>query len=197
VGTPNIRFALGAHPLTTNKLNSLEWALFNRYLTDTSYIGEVGLDFSPDGVATRSDQEQTFRRVLSAVAGKHKVLTLHSRRAEATVAELLAEYAVGPAIFHWYSGSVSILDRILEAGHYLSFNPAMIRSKNGQRIIARVPADRVLVETDGPYTTVAGRPTTPQDVDVVYTYLAALQQQDVEAVISQVYRNFMSLLNVR
>src|SRR5215469_15406930 len=46
----HLRFALGVHPLHAAALPESEWTLFNRYLTQTRYVGEVGLDFSPLGI---------------------------------------------------------------------------------------------------------------------------------------------------
>ncbi len=193
-GHRNVRFALGAHPLDVDRLTPGEWAIFYRSLPETTYVGEVGLDFSQEGVGTRVQQEQVFRRVLEGVAGKGKVLTIHSRRAEAAVLELLTEYRVGPVIFHWYSGPLGVLERVIESGHFLSFNPAMTLSKGGRRIIERVPAERALVETDGPYVSLQGRPVTPSDVRMVYAYLAKVRQLSLEEVAEQIFSNFRSLI---
>src|SRR5581483_48855 len=157
-------------------------------------VGEVGLDFSPEGVSSRSEQERAFRRVLQAVAGSNKVLSIHSRRAESTVLDLLREFKARPAIFHWYSGPLGVLDRILEAGHFCSVNPAMVRSAHGQKIIGRLPKARVLVETDGPYVKIGGRPATPIDIDLVYQYLSEHWSQPISQVVEQVYSNYLTLL---
>jgi TatD DNase family protein len=192
-GYPNVRFALGAHPLNAGRLTPGEWAIFYRSLPDTSYVGEVGLDFSQEGVGTRVLQEHMFRRVLEGVAGTGKVLTVHSRRAEAAVLELLTEYRVERAIFHWYSGSLGVLERVIESRHFLSFNPAMTLSKGGPRVIERVPAERALVETDGPYVSLQGRPVTPSDVGMVYAYLVKMWQRSLEEVAAQILGNFRLL----
>jgi TatD DNase family protein len=193
-GERHLRFALGVHPLHAAELPEIEWQLFNRYLPETKYIGEVGLDFSPQGIGSRTEQEQAFCRILQALVGRNKVLSIHSRRAEARVLDLLSEFNAKPAIFHWYSGPLGVLDRILNVGHYCSFNPAMVRSEPGQQVIAQVPKSHVLVETDGPYVMVGGRPVLPTDVNIVYQYLAKKWAQPVTAVVDQVYSNFMNLM---
>lgn len=190
----HLRFALGLHPLHAAALPESEWALFARYLTETRYIGEVGLDFSSQGMSSRTGQERAFRRVLQAVAGSNKVLSIHSRRAEVSVLDLLHEFKARSAVFHWYSGPLGVLDRILEAGHYCSVNPAMIRSVHGQKVIERLPKTRVLVETDGPYVKIGGRPATPKDVELVYQYLSERWGQSIPQVVEQVYSNFLTLL---
>jgi TatD DNase family protein len=188
----HLRLALGAHPLEAT-LSEHDWYLFQHSLNHTRYISEVGLDFSPATRQTREDQVEAFRRVLSMVAGKDKILSVHSRRAEAVVLQLLHEYAVEPVIFHWYSGPLKLLDQLLETKHYCSFNPAMIHSAHGQTILARVPKERVLVETDGPYVRIGQRPATPLDAQLVYTYLARSWKQPLSAVVDHVYNNFVTL----
>jgi TatD DNase family protein len=190
----HLRFPLGVHPLHAAALPESEWTLFNRCLTQTRYVGEVGLDFSPLGIGSRIEQERAFRRVPRAVAGSNKMLSIHSRRAEATVLDLLLEFSIRPAVFHWYSGPLGVLDHILEAGHYCSVNPAMVRSTPGRKVIERLPKARVLVETDGPYVKIGGRPATPTDVELVYRYLAGRLGQSIPQVVEQVYSNFMALL---
>ncbi len=190
-----VRLALGVHPLRASTLNEADWRVFERCVIETSYVGEVGLDFSPEGRATRTAQERTFRRVLRTVAGRRQLLTVHSRGAERSVLDLLTESGVGPAVFHWYSGPLKVLDGLLEAGHYCSFNPAMVRSKKGQEIIRRVPRDHVLAETDGPFVKLGRRRATPSDVRIVYEYLSELWQEPVGTVVGVLFQNFTSLLS--
>jgi len=193
-GERRLRYALGAHPLHVAAFPEIEWQLFQRLLGETTYVGEVGLDFSRDGVATRAAQEQAFGRVLRVVAGRGKVLSVHSRRAESTVLEMLEEHRSAPVIFHWFSGPLSVLARALEAGHYCSFNPAMVASASGRRVIGGVPPDRVLLETDGPFVRLEGREAVPADVRTVCGYLAALWEVDTREVVDQTSRNFMNLI---
>jgi TatD DNase family protein len=189
-----IRVALGAHPLRAARLGESDWRIFERRVTETSYLGEVGLDFSPEGERTRATQERIFRCVLRTIAERRKLLTVHSRGAERRVLDLLIDSKVGPAVFHWYSGPFGVLDALLDAGHYCSFNPAMVRSKRGQEIIRRVPKGRTLAETDGPFVKVGRRRAMPGDVRLVYEHLSKLWQEPMRVVIEGVYQNFLSLL---
>jgi len=190
-----VRLALGVHPLLVHRFPPLEWELFRRYLETTSYIGEVGLDFSSAGRATRPLQEAAFRKMLAAVAGRAKLLSLHSRGAEAAVLEQLQQAAVGPCIWHWYTGSLTTLDALLAQGHTVSINPAMLQSTRGKQVVARVPPEQTLVETDGPYVRIAGQPAAPADVWRVYDYLAQLWQEPLPAVRERVYGTFRALLS--
>jgi TatD DNase family protein len=159
----NLRLALGLHPLRINEANEMELRLFERLLERTDYVGEVGLDFSQLGRATRLRQIEVFERILRSAAIQTKVLTVHARGAEEESIERLAQVKAR-AILHWYTGPLKHVDAALAAGLYFSVNPAMLVSRSGQRLLAALPPERVLCETDGPFTEIDGRPAEPRDV---------------------------------
>jgi TatD DNase family protein len=163
--------ALGLHPLRAAAASPLERSLFDRLLARAPFVGEVGLDFSREGQASRRAQLQVFEAILSHSAIGSKVLTVHSRRAEAETIERLVAAQVS-AILHWYSGPAKHIERALAAGILFSINPAMLRSQTGARVLAAVPQDRVLIETDGPYVKISNRVARPDDVPVVVRSLA-------------------------
>lgn len=195
-GLQGVRLALGLHPLAVGA-NEHEIARFRPLLAQTSFVGEVGLDFSRDGIGTRELQLRAFREVVGAIrdAGA-KFITLHSRRAETAVLEVLREFQVGPAVFHWFSGTRASLDRVLEAGHYVSVNPAMTGSQKGAALIARMPHDRVLSETDGPYVQLSSKPCNPWDVSIVQQHLAKVWAVTETEVRDRVWANFRQLTRV-
>lgn len=149
-GYKHIRLALGFHPLLAAERRK-ELTLFKQFVDQTSYIGEIGLDFSKEGIATKEEQINVLCEVLATLRGKRKIVSVHSRKAEKELLDLLCEYEMQNVIFHWYSGSVDLIPDILNKGYYFSINEAMCRSKNGQSIIERIPSDRILTETDAPY----------------------------------------------
>jgi TatD DNase family protein len=189
-----VRLALGMHPLYAEQ-HLLELPKFIKNVSNTSYIGEIGLDFSREGIATKDQQLSTFTKILQELKGKHKIISLHSRKAEKQVLQLLIEHRIQNAIFHWYSGPVGLINEIVEAGYYFSVNPAMIKSKSGQEIIKRIPKDYLLTESDGPYIEKEGIPIKPKDVKDVHAYLAGIfnvSELDIQETIT---RNFRRLLN--
>ena len=192
----HVCLALGLHPLDESAQHG-DRSLFKRNLHRTSYVGEVGLDFSAAGRATRDQQIDSFRFVLKLLQAGPKFVSVHSRRAERTVLDLLEEYDVKPVIFHWFSGSLAQLDRLLRLGHACSVNPAMIRSVTGKAIIQRIPPDRVLTETDGPYIKVQGRIVQPGEVRDVLRYLASNWGMSVDEAEAQISRNLLSLISSR
>lgn len=188
-----IRLALGLHPLTAAQ-HSAERAHFEQLLPTTSFIGEVGLDFSREGRSTEKEQVETFRFVARLVAASPKFVTLHSRGAERAVLDTLTEFGVHAAVFHWYTGPDQVLAEITAAGHYFSVNPSMTGSTNGRRVIEAIPQDRILTESDGPYGKVAGNPCRPWEVSAVEGFLARLWSKSVEDVRAAVWENFKRVL---
>lgn len=80
----NIRLALGLHPLLAEQ-HPMERGRFVELVERTSYIGEIGLDFSRVGLPAKALQVESFRFVLRTLQGKAKFITLHSRQAESAV----------------------------------------------------------------------------------------------------------------
>lgn len=174
----HIRLALGLHPLLAAE-NRNEIALFKKYINKTSYIGEIGLDFSNEGITTKTAQIMTLRDLLESLKGEKKIISVHSRKAENILLDLLREYNIENVIFHWYSGPINLIPAIVSEGYYFSINEAMIKSKNGRAIIERIPRNRILTETDAPYNPKA-------DITKVLTYMQ-MAEQDIK-------NNFMDLI---
>src|SRR5690554_6270544 len=74
-----IRLALGLHPLKAEDHES-EYLKFKQYIDATSYIGEVGLDFSREGIRNKEIQIKSLNLVLDLVKNKKKIISLHSRK---------------------------------------------------------------------------------------------------------------------
>lgn len=189
----HVRMALGMHPLYAT-LHKNEFSKFELYLSKTSYIGEIGLDFSKDGVETKDIQLASFNRILKLVADKKKILSLHSRKAEKEVFKLLIQYKIQNAIFHWYSGGLNLIKNIAEEGYYFSINPAMIKSATGQKIISKIPRKNVLTETDGPFISKGSEPLLPGEIEEVLVYLSGVWNVDVTEVQYTISSNFKKLI---
>lgn len=144
------RLALGYHPLMVAE-NPNELKLFKKYLPYTSYIGEIGLDFSREGIGSKMQQVDMLRKILENISGGRKIVSVHSRRAEKELYGLLREYDIKNVIFHWYSGPLGLISEIESAGYYFSINEAMTCSQNGCAIIEKMSRSRILTETDAPY----------------------------------------------
>lgn len=145
-----IRLALGLHPLQLDHIDG-DLIEFEEQADRTSYIGEVGLDFSSEGKRTKDKQVACFEEILGILSCRRKILSVHSRQSERTVLDLLDLFYQENVIFHWYSGSQELIPEIVEHGYYFSVNEAMFCSSHGRELIQRMPKDRVLTESDAPY----------------------------------------------
>lgn len=140
-------------------------------------VGETGLDYHREYVP-RGRQMALFRAQVDLAAELGKTLVVHSRAADENTAAVLTELPAGiRVVLHCFS-SLGLLGPALEHGWYVSFAGNLTYPKaDGLRwAAARVPQDRLLVETDSPYLApqpVRGRTNEP--VHVVHT-LAALAE---------------------
>jgi TatD DNase family protein len=166
-----VRVALGLHPLRASSAGAIEEGLLIRHLSASDYIGEVGLDYSAQGRSSKPAQIRIFERLLAEPSLRHKVVSVHSRGAGRDVIDRLSQAHI-PAILHWYTGSSQYIDDALAGGMYFSINPSMLRSKQGVAMLAALPPDRVLTETDAPFAKVGSRPTAPRDIKDIVADLA-------------------------
>lgn len=189
-----IRLALGMHPLMADS-HKKEFNSFLKNLSKTSYIGEIGLDFSKEGVSTKDIQLDTFSKILKAISGQKKILSIHSRKAEKEVLELLKKNNIRSAIFHWYSGGLTLIDEIVQEGYYFSINQSMIKSMSGRKIISKIPRHLILTETDGPFINVNNSPIKPGEVRTVISFLASEWKINENEVENLIWSNFKSIVS--
>lgn len=194
VGLKYVRAALGLHPKLAGEHYS-ELPAFRELLEQTRYVGEVGLDGTDRGGVDWNRQIRVFEQIVDYCAqARGKILTVHSRRAEGEVLDILGTDFPGKVIMHWYSGSISSLERAIENGFFFSVNPAMVRSKRGRELIARIPKDRILTETDGPFVKVGHRVARPLDVQLSLRGIASLWQVSKDDARKLVWSNFRRIL---
>jgi TatD DNase family protein len=189
VGYKKVRLALGMHPLCLDA-HAEELKLFVKNIDKTSYIGEIGLDFSKEGISTKELQLAVFKKIISLISGKEKIISLHSRKAEKETFQVLITNDIKQATFHWYSGPLSLIDDIAKRGYMFSVNSAMTKSKSGQDIIARIPRTHVLTESDGPFIETNGKPTRPTDIIITLDYLANVWKVSTSVAEEIIYGNF-------
>jgi TatD DNase family protein len=189
-----VKLALGCHPLLQADV-AQTLAEFRRQLPFAPYVGEIGLDFSRDGWETRNSQVELLRQILRALVGHSKFITLHSRQAESALLDLLEEVRPGPVAFHWYTGSTGNLDRLLKAGHYCSINSPMANASKGRKLLARIPRQSVLTETDSPYGKNGRRTVMPGDVSHVVKVLAGIWHVSPTECAQIIRENFKRLLS--
>lgn len=193
----HVRVALGLHPQLVAEREA-ELAIFERHLGEARYIGEVGLDAGPRFYASFSAQERVFERILRLCSEQGgKVLTVHSVRATAKVLghiERLFPADRGRVVLHWFTGTSAEARRAASLGCYFSINSEMLRSPKHRKLVAELPADRLLTETDGPFVLRADRPMRPRDVSETVASLAKLRGESVDVTAHLILSNLRSLL---
>jgi TatD DNase family protein len=193
-GNPYLHPAVGLHPeLVATHEHELEamWPFLDR----TRFVGEIGLDYGTADPSVRARQRAVFSKILDRCARQTgKVITVHSRRAAADVVAAIGDKFPGCVILHWFSGSIRELHRATQGGLYFSVNAAMIESANGRRLIAEMPRERVLTESDGPFVRGSHGPASIQDCNAVLRALAACWNVDAAEAANSVLLNYSRLV---
>ena len=189
-GKRYVHSALGLHPeLVVDRHGEVE--LLEQLMAETPFIGEIGLDGSAPHRASLPAQRSVFARVVrEAERLGGRVLSIHSRRAAKEVVECLTANSsperVLP-ILHWFSDSAATAQQAVRAGCYFSINHRMLESAPGLTLVRAIPPDRLLTETDAPFTMMGNRKTEPRDVLETVSKLAAalsVGSDDMEANLS-------------
>jgi TatD DNase family protein len=197
-GTHRVRAALGLHPqLVADR--AAEVSLWEEYLPQARYVGEVGIDAGPSYYRSLDLQKEVFARILQKCAqAGGKILTVHSVRAATIVLDLIESHLPrqhGQIVLHWFTGSKSEARRAVDLGCYFSINAAMLRNNRGRDLVALLPSDRLLTETDAPFTKVNDLPAAPVDVKATVDTLAALRQLTPDDLAQTINSNLRTLFD--
>lgn len=175
--------AIGLHPELAAERRS-EIALLVQLMTATPFVGEIGLDGSPRHRDTLPIQKEVFSRALQAAQTLGgRVLTIHSRRAGREVLASLVEHTTAARvlpILHWFSDSLGTAAEAIRFGCYFSINHRMLAADTSVSLIKSLPADRLLTETDAPFTEIESRRSKPGDVMPMMSRLAQLRNLSVD-----------------
>lgn len=196
-GSQHVRVALGLHPqLVAERAGELP--LFEALLPDARYVGEIGLDAGPRFYRSFPEQERIFERILRACAEQGgKILTVHSVRAVPKVLDRI-EAALpqdrGRVILHWFTGTPAEARRAAAMGCYFSINREMLRSDRHRKLVAGLPLDRLLTETDGPFVEIDGTPVRPPSVADTVAELGDLRGIDSGELGKKIISNLRALV---
>ena len=190
-----IRAAVGIHPNNAHQASLTDWDSIQELSKHPKVvaIGETGLDRYWDDCPWETQLEWLERQVDLARLSKLPVV-IHTRDCiDEAIDWLSAQYANQPfqAVMHSFTGSETQAERCLSIGFYISF-AGMVTFKNAadiQRMAAKIPQDRILIETDSPYLTPhpfrGQRPNHPALVRNTLECISALRSTDA-ATMSQV-----------
>ena len=163
-------------------------------------IGESGLDYYYDH-SDRDRQRASFRAHLAASRETRLPIIVHTRDAEADTAEILRdEMGKGafPGVIHCFTASGEFADIALDLGFYISIS-GIVTFKNAhdlQETAARLPLDRLLIETDAPFLAPVphrGKTGEPAFVADTCKFLANLRGEDPDALAEATRQNFHKL----
>jgi TatD DNase family protein len=190
-----IRTALGLHPQLAHERRG-ELELFDRLLPECRYVGEIGLDGAPEFRSQWQSQVVVFDHVLTSCSDAGgRIMSIHSRRAAKAVLDRLEAFPdAGTPILHWFSGSFGELERAKEMGCWFSVGPAMLAGERGRALAAKMPRDRVLTESDGPFARLGDRSVIPWDIDVAILALARIWGKPQSSAAELIRTNFSRLI---
>jgi len=165
-------------------------------------IGETGLDYYYDH-SDRHRQRQSFRTHIHAARETGLPIIVHTRDAEADTAEIMAEEMEQGAytgVIHCFTASEDFAQKALALGLYISIS-GIVTFKNAKDLketAAKLPSDRLLVETDAPFLAPVphrGKTGEPAFVADTARYLAELRGEEYGALCETTSRNFYQLFN--
>ena len=200
---PEVLCSLGVHPHHASE--ELEFATVDGLVALAGHpkvigLGETGLDFFYNH-SPRAQQEESFRRHLRACVATGLPAIVHSRDADDETLAILAEEGAGQGltgIIHCFSGSAVMAERALALGFLLSIS-GIVTFKKAEAlrdVVATVPLDRLLVETDAPYLTPnphRGRRNEPAYVVHTAEAVARIKGVDPAVLADSTTRNFFRL----
>jgi TatD DNase family protein len=122
-------------------------------------IGEVGLDYHKRvrAGAPKELQKRVLADVLKIARESGKPALIHSRYAWKDALDAVVAAGLERVVFHWYTGTSSVLREIGERGYYISVTPAVAYHEEHRRAVKETPLARLLLETDSPVTYGRGR----------------------------------------
>lgn len=161
-------------------------------------IGETGLDYFHVKKDTADWQRERFRRHIAASNQSGKPMIIHTREAKADTIEIMQQEQAQAGVMHCFSEDWETAKAALDLGFYISFS-GIITFKSAadlREVAKKVPANRLLVETDSPYLTPVpyrGRANSPAYTYYVAEKLAELRGVSVDNIAQQTTQNFNDL----
>ena len=196
-GYENIKIAVGLHPeIAERKASELD--LLVSSIAKAEFVGEVGLDGSQRFKASLPLQEKIFSAAIAECELQGgRIISLHSRGAATRVLDILERHPeAGFPILHWFSGTISELKRAVALDCWFSVGPAMLAAAKGRDLLNRMPINRVLPETDGPFAAVAGvslMPWQSQEVLPVLSQTWGITEEEARAQITDNLSRLLAL----
>jgi TatD DNase family protein len=195
----NIYASVGVHPTEIiSKEPSVEKLLELSSSDRVIAIGETGLDYFRVNKDEADWQRDRFRRHIRASNKSKKPLIIHMRDSKEDIIDILQKENAQSGVMHCFAEDWETAKAALDLGFYISFSGILtFNNANDLREIAKkVPADRLLVETDSPYLTPApyrGKPNSPAYTYYVAEKLAEVRNTSIDEIAEVTTTNFNNL----
>jgi TatD DNase family protein len=179
---PLLRPCAGLYPthLDLAALESVE-ALAREHRQEIVAVGEVGLDhWKVDDAEGQELQERIFRRQIRLALELDLPLNVHSRSAGLRAIEVLVEEGARRVLLHAFDARPATAERGLEHGFVFSIPPSVVRSRQKQKLVDRVPLESLLLETDSPV--LGAEPGARNEPAAIATSAAAVAERKGVAV---------------
>lgn len=190
--------SVGVHPCTTDGKNPSVDELLGLADNDKVIaIGETGLDYFHIEKGTDWQQER-FRRHIAVSNQSGKPLIIHTRNAKSDTIKIMQEENAKSGVMHCFSEDWETAKAALDLGFYISFS-GIITFKNAgdlRSVAKKIPADRILVETDSPYLTPTpyrGKANSPAYTYYVAQKLAEIRGSSLDEIAQITTQNFDNL----
>ena len=158
----------GVHPHHAKDWNKSSYSFFHDLATQPKVvaIGETGLDFNRD-FSPRPMQESAFEQHLELAAELRKPLFLHERDAFERQHSILKHHRdhYTNGVIHCFTGDKKSLFAYLDLDLYIGITGWICDERRGlglQRLVKEIPANRIMIETDGPYLLPRDLPEKPK-----------------------------------
>ena len=196
---PSIYASVGVHPTETDGKDPGVSELIELSKSDRVIaIGETGLDYFHIKKDEADWQRDRFRRHIEASNRTGKPMIIHTREAKQDTIAIMQEEKAQAGVMHCFSEDWETAKAALDLGFYISFSGILTfnSAKDLREVAKKIPADRLLVETDSPYLTPVphrGRPNSPAFTYHVAEKLAEVRGSSIEAIAEITTNNFRRL----
>lgn len=191
-----IKPCFGIHPWKASQFKGSLKELIP-YIEESELIGEIGLDYVwVEDTSTYDRQREIFNFILKESVKRNKIVNLHTKGAESDIYSELKKYSYSKAIIHWYSGDMDTLDKLISLGCYFTISVDVGYSDITNKVLDKIPLDKLLVETDGPTALewVNGEYGYPRIIKDVVKSVAEYKNVSNEKLINIIYKNYNELL---
>lgn len=168
-------------------------------------VGETGLDFSlaPEGEEDRKrkEQEELFSGQIKLAEKYHLPLIIHARKAIDEVIKILGSKSA-KGVFHCYSGGLKRIEKVinLSGNWYFGVDGNLTYDSGLQNVVAKIPKDRLLIETDSPFLAPVphrGEICTPAYLPLTAEKVAEIWKMDIKAAVKTLTENTKKLFSFK